>query len=424
MTYLIMFSTFFLLLFLSAPIAMCLGISSLLTLLYNGTSLTVIASGIYSGIAKYLLLSIPFFVLSGNIMARAGISERLIAFVDALCGHFRGGIATVSIIVACFFGAISGSGAATVAALGIILIPVMIEREKFKAPFATGVIAAASSIAVIIPPSISFVVYASITGVSVGNMFISGIIPGVITGLAMILVVQWKAAKDQLKPSHTWLGWKEVWRTFKSAFWGMLMPVIILGGIYGGIFTPTEAASVSVVYGLFVGIIIYRELKFKDLIELFYDTAKSTGSLMLIVGAATIFSYACTKYGISSGVQSILTLGNKYLFLVIVNIIFLIAGCFIDSNSAMYIFIPIMAPVARSFGIDLIHFGMIATVNLAIGQYTPPVGMNLFVSAGLKIKGHAVSVEEISKAVIPMILVSVVVLALITFIPWITLCLF
>ena len=420
MTYFIMFGVFFILLLLGAPIAISLGLSSLLAVFYNGTSLNVVAASMYSGIAKYLLLAVPFFVLSGNIMAKAGISERLIAFVDACFGHVRGGIAVVCVVVACFFGAISGSGAATVAALGVILIPAMIEREKFDAPFATGIVAAASSIAIIIPPSISFVVYASITGVSVGDMFVAGIVPGIIMGLALILVVELKAGKDHLKPAHSWSGFGVVWKTFRSAFWGFLMPVIILGGIYGGVFTPTEAAAVAAVYGLLVGLLIYRNLKWKDLVDIFVETAKSTGGLMLIVGAATIFSYACTKYGISSSVQSLLESGNRITFLLIANVVFLIAGCFVDANSAMYIFIPIMAPVAQVLGVDLIHFGMIATVNLAIGQFTPPVGMNLFVASGLRLKGHEVSVEQISKAVVPMILAGIVVLLLITYVPWFT----
>lgn len=288
MTYAIMFGVFFVLLILGAPIALSLGLSSLLAVLYNNVSLTVVASSIYGGIGKYLLLAVPFFVLSGNIMAKAGISERLIAFVDALVGHLRGGIAMVCVVVACFFGAISGSGAATVAALGVILIPAMVDREKFSTPFATGVVASASSIAIIIPPSISFVIYASLTGVSVGDIFMAGIVPGIIMGAALILVVQLKARKEKLVPSHKWAGWREVWRTFKSAFWGLLMPVIILGGIYGGIFSATEAAAVAAVYGIFVGVVIYRKLKWKDLVQIFFDSAKSVGGLMLIVGAATL----------------------------------------------------------------------------------------------------------------------------------------
>ncbi len=420
MTYVIMFLVFFILLVLGAPIALSLGLSSLLALIYNGTSLTIVASSMYSGIAKYLLLSIPFFILSGNIMAQAGISKRLIAFADALFGHLRGGIAVVCVVVACFFGAISGSGAATVAALGVILIPAMVDRENFDTPFATGIVASASSIAIIIPPSISYVVYASITGVSVGNMFIAGILPGILMGIAFVVVVEWKAKKDKLVPAHERLGIGEVWRTFKDAFWGLLMPVIILGGIYGGVFTPTEAAGVAVAYGLFVGLVIYRTLKIKDLLGIFADTAKSSGGLMFIVGAATIFSYACTRYGISSGVQTMLLEGNKYTFLLITNLVLLVAGCFVDANSAMFIFIPIMAPVAQAYGISLIHFGVIATVNLAIGQCTPPVGMNLFVAAGLRLKGYVVSVEQVSKAVIPMLIMGLLVLLAVTYIPFFT----
>lgn len=423
MTYVIMLGVFAVLLFLGAPIALSLGMSSLLAILYNGTGINVIAGQIYGGIGKYLLLAVPFFVLSGNIMAKAGISDRLIAFIDALLGHLRGGIAMVCVVVACFFGAISGSGAATVAALGVILIPAMVDREKFSDPFAHGIVAASSAIAVIIPPSISFVIYASLTGVSVGDIFVAGIIPGIVMGLAMILVVQIYAHRHHLKPAHPWKGWREVWRTFRSAIWGLLMPVIILGGIYGGIFSATEAAAVAAVYGLFVGVVIYRSLKWKDILNLLYDTAKSTGGLMLIIGGATLFSFACTRYGVSSAVQGLLGSSGKFGFLMIVNVVLLIAGCFMDANSNMYIFVPIMYPVAQQLGIDPIQFGMICTVNLAIGQFTPPVGTNLFVAASLRLPGHKVGVEGISKACIPMIIVAIVVLLVVTYVPGFSTCL-
>lgn len=421
MTYIIMLGVFVVLLLLGAPIALSLGMSSILAILYNGTDINIVAGQIYGGIGKYLLLSVPFFVLSGNIMAKAGISDRLIAFVDALLGHLRGGIAMVCVVVACFFGAISGSGAATVAALGVILIPAMVDREKFSDPFAHGIVAASSAIAVIIPPSISFVIYASLTGVSVGDIFMAGIVPGVVMGLAMILIVQIEAKKHHLQPAHPWLGWKAVWKTFRSAFWGLMMPVIILGGIYGGIFSATEAAAVAAVYGLFVGIVIYRTLKWKDIVNLLFETMKSTGGLMLIIGGATIFSFACTRYGISSQVQSLLDGCGKTGFLIIINVVLLIAGCFMDANSNMYIFVPIMYPVAQAFGIDPVHFGMICTVNLAIGQFTPPVGTNLFVASSLRIPGHRVGVEGVAKACLPMIVAALIVLLLITYIPQISL---
>ena len=417
----VLFITFFVLLVLNVPISICLGLSSAAAILYSGTSLTIVATNIYSGISKFLLLAIPFFVLSGNIMAKAGISTRLIRFVDTCVGHRKGGIANVCIIVACFFGAISGSGPATVAALGAVLIPAMVERGGFSAPFSTALMATASSIAIVIPPSIAFVVYASITGVSIGDMFMAGIVPGILMGLALIVVVMLEVRKNHVVPSNVQkASAKERLDAFKDAFWGFLMPVIILGGIYGGIFTPTEAAAVSVVYGLFVGMVIYKEVKLKDLWDILIDSAKTTGGIMLIVACASLFSFVCTRFGISAAASELLAkvAGNQFTFLLICNVIFLIAGCFIDANSAMYIFIPIMLPVCKQLGYNVIAFGIMATVNLAIGQVTPPVGVNLFVAIGVKLKnGLQVTLQQISRAVVSMVVASIAVLLLITYIP-------
>ena len=335
-------------------------------------------------------------------------------------GHKRGGIAIVCVIVACFFGAISGSGPATVAALGAVLIPAMVERGGFSAPFSTALMATSSSIAIVIPPSIAFVVYASITGVSIADMFMAGIVPGILMGVALVIVVMVEARKKGIQPAQKKATAKERWDAFKDAFWGFLMPVIILGGIYGGIFTPTEAAAVSVVYGLFVGMVIYREVKLKDLFDICVDSAKTTGGIMLIVASASLFSYVCTKFGIADAASALLgsIAHNQFTFLLIVNIIFLIAGCFIDANSAMYIFIPVMLPVCKALGYDVVAFGVMATVNLAIGQVTPPVGVNLFVAIGIKIKkGMEVTLQEISKAVMPMLAACVAVLLVVTYIP-------
>ncbi len=416
----VLFITFFILLILNVPIAICLGLSSAAAIIYSGTSLNIVATNMYSGISKFLLLAIPFFVLSGNIMAKAGISKRLIKFVDTCVGHRRGGLAIVCIIVACFFGAISGSGPATVAALGAVLIPAMVEGGGFSAPFATALMATSSSIAIVIPPSIAFVVYASITGVSISDMFMAGIVPGILMGIALIIVVMIEARRKNIQPTKKKASWLDRWLAFKDAFWGFLMPIIILGGIYGGIFTPTEAAAVSVVYGLFVGMVIYKEVKFKDLFDILIESAKTTGSIMLIVASATLFSFVCTQFGISQAASDLLSrvAANQFTFLIIVNIIFLIAGCFIDANSAMYIFIPIMLPVCKALGYDVVAFGVMATVNLAIGQVTPPVGVNLFVAISIKIKkGLSVTLQQISKAVIPMIIASFIVLLMITYIP-------
>ena len=416
----ILFISFFIFLILGVPIGICLGLSSVCAILYSGTSLTIVATNMYSGISKFLLLAIPFFVLSGNIMAKAGISKRLIKFVDTCVGHKKGGIAIVCVIVACFFGAISGSGPATVAALGAVLIPAMVEQGGFSAPFSTALMATSSSIAIVIPPSIAFVVYASITGVSIADMFMAGIVPGLLMGVALVIVVMLEAKKHNIKPSREKASGKERWDAFKDAFWGFLMPIIILGGIYGGIFTPTEAAAVSVVYGLFVGMVIYREVSIRDMFDILVDSAKTTGGIMLIVASASLFSFVCTKFGIADAASNLLgsIAHNQFTFLLIVNIIFLIAGCFIDANSAMYIFVPIMLPVCKALGYDVVAFGVMATVNLAIGQVTPPVGVNLFVAISIKIKkGLEVTLQEISKAVVPMIAASVAVLLIVTYIP-------
>ena len=416
----VLFLSFFVFLIMGIPISICLGLSSVCAILYSGTSLTIVATNMYSGISKFLLLAIPFFVLSGNIMAKAGISRRLINFVNTCVGHRRGGIAIVCVIVACFFGAISGSGPATVAALGCVLIPAMIQQGGFSAPFSTALMATASSIAIVIPPSIAFVVYASITGVSIADMFMGGIVPGILMGLALVIVVMIEVRKNNIQGSMKKASGAERWAAFKDAFWGLLMPVIILGGIYGGIFTPTEAAAVSVVYGLFVGMVVYREITVKDLWALVIDSAKTTGGIMLIVACASLFSFVCTKFGIAQAASDLLgsIAHNQFTFLLIVNVIFLIAGCFIDANSAMYIFIPIMLPVCKQLGYDVVAFGIVATVNLAIGQVTPPVGVNLFVAISVKLKnGDKVDIPQISKAVMPMIVASVIVLAAITYVP-------
>ena len=416
----VLFVSFFVFLIMGVPIAICLGLSSVCAILYSGTSLTIVATNMYAGISKFLLLAIPFFVLSGNIMAKAGISKRLVKFVDTCVGHRRGGIAIVCVIVACFFGAISGSGPATVAALGAVLVPAMVERGGFSAPFSTALMATSSSIAIVIPPSIAFVVYASITGVSIADMFMAGIVPGILMGVALVIVVMVEARRKGIQPAQKKATARERWDAFKDAFWGFLMPIIILGGIYGGVFTPTEAAAVSVVYGLFVGMVIYREVKLKDLFDLCVDSAKTTGGIMLIVACASLFSYVCTKFGIADAASQLLEsiAHNQFTFLLIVNIIFLIAGCFIDANSAMYIFIPVMLPVCKALGYDVVAFGVMATVNLAIGQVTPPVGVNLFVAIGIKIKkGMEVTLQEISKAVMPMLAACIAVLLVVTYIP-------
>lgn len=317
-------------------------------------------------------------------------------------------------IVACFFAAISGSGPATVAALGMIIIPAMTKVGYEKAS-STALMSTAGAIGIIIPPSITFVIYGSITGDSVGSLFASGIVPGILMGVLLIFAMMWSSRKQELilLPKATT---KEKWDAFKDAFWGLLMPVIILGGIYGGIFTPTEAAAVSAVYGLIVGFFIYRTLNLEKLKELLADSVSQTAVVMFIVATASLFAWVLTVTGLAASASNMLISvckGNQYIFLLIINVILLIAGCFIDANSASYILVPILYPVATALGIDGVHLGCIMVMNMAIGLVTPPVGVNLYVGCGIA----NVSLKEISRAVLPFVGASIAALLLTTYVP-------
>lgn len=411
MTALILFGVFFLLLFMNMPIAFALGISSLATLMYEGLPLLPVASNLYAATSKFVLLAIPFFILGGNVMDKSGISGQLIDFARTLVGHRRSGMALVTVIVACFFAAISGSGPATVAALGMILIPAMTNVGYDKSDSAA-LVSASGAIGIIISPSITFVIYGSITGKSVGELFASGIIPGILMGVLLILAMMFTYRGRELKLLPRATG-RERLRAFVKAIPGLLMPVIILGGIYGGFFTPTEAAAVAAIYGIIVGFIT-RRLKLRDLWDLLVDSVSQTAVVMLIVGTASLFSYALTLTGIASDASSALidiSGGNKYIFLLIVNVILLIAGCFIDANSAMYIIVPILTPVAAALNIDLVHLGCIMVFNLAVGLVTPPVGVNLYVGCGIA----NIKLKSICKSVMPLIVAAIIALLLVTY---------
>jgi len=416
----ILFSTFALLLILGAPIAICLGVSSVAAMLVQGAGrpLVTIMSSLpqlfAASTSKFVLLAIPFFILAGNIMEKAQISKKLIRLAETCVGHTKGGLAIVCVIVACFFAAISGSGPATVAALGLVLIPGMI-RSGYPPAFSAALMGCAGAIGVIIPPSITFVVYGSIADTSIGDLFKAGVVPGLIMGAALIITALLIGRKTELK-SLPKASARERWLAFKDAFWGLLMPFIILGGIYGGIFTPTEAAAVAVVYGLIVGLFIYKTIKLKDLFDLIIDSASTTATVMFITAAASLFAYVLTRarldVAISNGLVN-LSGGSTVVFFLIVNVILLIAGCFLDSTSALYIFTPLFVPVAQALGIDLIHLGVVMIVNLAIGLFTPPVGVNLYVACGVA----RVDLKQISRAVIPLLVAALIVLLIITYIP-------
>jgi C4-dicarboxylate transporter DctM subunit len=413
----ILFLSFVGLLLANVPIALSLGVSSIIAMLVAGLPLDLLPMTIYASIGKFTLLAIPFFILAGNTMEKAGISDKLIDLANKCVGHKKGGLAIVCVITSCFFAAISGSGPATVAALGVIVIPAMMKAGYGKV-MPSALMAASGSIGVIIPPSIPFVVYGAIAGVSIGKIFVAGIVPGLLMGTALIIASLILVKKMNIKQEKKATG-KEVWKAFLDAFWGLMMPIIILGGIYGGIFTPTEAAAVAAVYGIFIGMFVYKKITIKSLYSLLNESAIGSAIIMIIVACASFFAWFCTTEGIAEMVSQFLidTSGNKITFLLLMNAILLIAGCFLDAISALYIFTPILLPVAIKFGYDPVVLGVVMTVNLAIGMITPPVGVNLYVACGVS----KISLKEISMSVLPFLFATVTALLLITYIPQITL---
>ncbi len=420
----ILLGVFVVLLICGAPIAVCLGMSSVAAMLVQGAGkpivavMSVLPRICSASSSKFVLLAIPFFIISGNVMEKAGISGRLINLAEKCLGHIKGGMAMVCIVVSCFFAAISGSGPATVAALGLIMIPALV-KAGYPAAFSCALMAAGGAIGVVIPPSITFVVYGSIADASITSLFKAGMVPGLLMGAGLIITALVIGRKCDLKVSPKASGAERL-AAFKDAVPGLLMPVIILGGIYGGIFTPTEAAAVSVFYGLFVGFVVYKDLNLNKLSDIMVDSCSTTATVMFITMGASLFAYVLTRARLDEAIENVMlnvTGGSVVIFFIIVNIVLLIAGCFLDSTSALYIFTPLFAPVALQLGIDPIHLGVVMIVNLAIGLFTPPVGVNLYVACGI----GKISIEDISKGIIPCLVAMLIILLLITYIPAISL---
>lgn len=412
---------FAVLLLTGIPVALCLGVSAAVTILGMGLPPVTLVINSCASLSKAVLLAIPFFILGGNIMEKSGISQKLIDLATALVGHIKGGLIIVCVLVACFFAAISGSGPATVAALGTIIIPAMVS-SGYNKETATGLTATAGGIGLIIPPSISYVVIAPLAGISTGDLFIAGVFPGLVMGAALIVAGIWLNRKNKNIKVLPKASGKERWKAFKDAIWGLMMPVIILGGIYGGIFTATEAAAVSAVYGFAVGIFVYKKLGWREILEVLVTSAKQSAVVMLIIMCANLFAYALTVTGVCTVASNFLMqfVGNsKFMFLLIVNIIFLIAGMLMDGNSAYYIFVPILLPVSNYLGIDPVHLCAVMVMNIAIGLITPPVGANLYTACGIT----GLSFSKVSKACVPFLIASLVALIIVTYIPQISLCL-
>ena len=394
------------------PIAISLGLSAVFVAWNWDMGIEMLSYNIFAGVAKVPLLAIPFFILAGYIMDKAGIAERIVRLVEALVGDVTGGLAIASVAVATFWGAVSGSGPATVAALALILVPAML-RSGYDRPFAAASVSVASGLAIVIPPSIAFIVYGGIADVSVPALFSAGIIPGIVVALFLMITVYLISRRRGYRGSKSQIG---VWRAFREAFWGIMAPVVILGGIYGGVFTPTEAAAVAIFYGLFVGIFIYKTIKSVELmISMLVESVKATAVIMFVVTCAGLFAWVASTVGlIDRGAEILLSLSdNPWVLLLLINVVLLVAGMLLDAVSIYYVLLPFLLPLVVHFGWDPVWFGVMMTVNLAVGQVTPPVAVNLYVGA----KICDLTMEQLTPAVLPLLLATLLALKVIVIFP-------
>jgi len=417
-TTLALFVLLFVFLFMGMPVAIALGLSSLLTILFFGQdSLASLALKLYETSEHFTLLAIPFFILGGAFMTTGGVAKRMIRFAIACVGHLRGGLAIASVLACMLFAAVSGSSPATVVAVGSIVIAGMV-RAGYPLPFAAGVVTNAGTLGILIPPSIVLVVYGAVTETSVGDLFMAGVVPGILLGLALMVAIYIRARMTGL-PSQPRASLREVLVAGRDSLWGLLLIVIILGGIYGGIFTPTEAAAVAAVYAFAIAVFVYRDMRMRDVPAVLVDASKVTVMLMFIIANALLFAHVLTTERIPQLIaEQILAWGMPaWAFLIVVNVLLLGAGMFMEPTGIILILAPILFPIAMQLGIDPVHLGIIMVVNLEIGLVTPPVGLNLFVTAGIT----KMSVGEVIRAAMPWLLVLLSFLVVITYVPWFSL---
>jgi C4-dicarboxylate transporter DctM subunit len=406
--------SFCVLMVLGVPIGTSLGIAGVATIFVFDLGIEMLGVNFSSGIASFPLLAIPFFVLAGVILDKAGLAKTIARFFELLVGKATGGMAIVAVCTCMFWGALSGSGPATTAAVGLILLAPMIKHGYDKS-FAGALIANSADLSIILPPSIAFIIYGNITNVSVSALFVAGIVPGIITGIGTALVAYFVSKKRGYRGNVKRAPAIEILKALKDSIWAILAPVIILGGIYSGIFTPTEAAVVAVFYSLFVAVFIYRSISFNDFLHLLVDASVTSSVIMFIVVFAGIFTWAASVIGVvDRAAELILHLSpNALVMIILVNLLLLVLGMFLDAISISYLIMPILLPVLVAFEIDPLWYGVIFISALAIGQATPPVGVNLFTAANLS----GESVDSIAKQAIPFIVMDVFVLILLSVFP-------
>ncbi len=411
----VLLGSFLLLTALGVPVAfsLCLSTAAIL-FFFMDKPLVMVSQMMFSGIDSFSFMAVPFFMLAGAFMSAGGVTKRLVSFSQALVGAFTGGLAQTVSVAGMFFAAISGSSAATTAALGSTMIAEL-EKKGYDREWATGIVASSGTVGIVIPPSITMVVYGAIADTSIGDLFVGGFIPGIMMGGSMMMVSVYLAKKRGLAAEGTF-SFRAAAKSFIDSFFALMTPVIIIGGIYGGIFTPTEAAAVAAVYGILVGLFVYRELKLKDFPRIIFQAVIGTTVIMFLVGAATVFGWLITNLQIPHQVAAFVVsvTSSPILFLMAMNILLLIAGTMVNASAAVVILTPIFLPVARTLGIDPLFFGVLMVVNLAIGCITPPVGLDLFVASAIS----KVPIERVVKACLPYLWALLVVLFILTLFPW------
>ena len=410
----IMFLVFLLTLALGFPVAFCLGLTALSGLWLLDEPLLLLAQRMFTGVDSFPLMAVPFFVLAGEIMNRGGTTRRLIEFANVLVGRIPGGLAHTNIVASMFFGGISGSAVADASAIGTVLIPGMV-RQGYSLDFSAAVTAASSTMGPIIPPSIFMVIMGVTTGVSIGGLFAAGLIPGVLIGLSMMVYSYVLAVKHNFPRDTVPFSLGRLWRDFVGAGPALLAPVIILGGILGGIFTPTEAAAVAVIYAYILGVVVYRELKWRDLIGIFISSGTTTAVLLLIIGMANIFAWVLTAEQIPQHIAGALLALTKdpYLILLLINLLLIFVGMFLEGGAAIIILAPTLMAVITAVGIDPLHFGLVMVLNIVVGLLTPPLGVCLFVVCGIS----GLEFGRMTRAILPFLALEIGLLMVVTYWP-------
>jgi len=414
----IVFALLFGLMLTGMPISISLGLTVLTFLFFfSNVPTEAVAMKLFTGIEKFEIMAIPFFILAGNFLTHGGVAKRMINFATALVGHLHGGLALGGVVACALFAAVSGSSPATVVAIGSILLPAMV-KQGYPVKFGVGVIGTAGGLGILIPPSIVMVIYAVSTNASIGALFIAGVIPGLLLAL-VLLFVTWMVAKKRNYPRLPKASFADVFRYFRESVWGLALIIVVIGGIYSGMFTPTEAAAMSAVYAFFVSVFVYRDMGMKDVPKVLLSSASMSAMLLYIITNAVLFSFLLTSEQVPQNLTAwMISLGlSKITFLIFVNILLLAAGNFMEPSSILLITAPLLFPMAMELGIDPIHLGVLMTVNMEIGMITPPVGLNLYVASGISRLG----LTETTKACMPWILVMLVYLTLITYVPAISL---